>query len=270
MPVAPSAIHAGLHNPLHRVGVGDGDALGHQEYLVRIDPAEGSQQLVDLGQVSLVGHDKLELSLGVRIDQPLQIQDGELVKAALGAPLGDGNRGTSQIDGSQYAPGDTIRGYIERDTTQVQATAVAFIYDILGSEKLTVVTEAALFHVHDMPSKSKLRMKIPNNPPVGHDYKYADDTAWGYRVLARMTYNNVIGPINMAPRIAWRHDVNGNAAGPPPGAFIEGARAITLGTTFDYQSEWSFDIAYTDFFGGSHRNLRADRDLISANIKYSF
>jgi hypothetical protein len=115
-----------------------------------------------------------------------------------------------------------------------------------------------------------------DNPGAAHTGKpaetpdrFADPTSWGYRLVTRFQYNNAIGAITLSPRLAWGHDVSGNSPG-PGGSFIEDRKAITLGLNFDFQSTWSADISYTDFFGASRYNLINDRDFVAMNFKYSF
>ena len=45
---------------------------------------------------------------------------------------------------------------------------------------------------------------------------------------------------------------------------------MTLGLGASYQSTWSADLSYTDFFGAGRYNLVNDRDFLALNIKYSF
>jgi hypothetical protein len=146
-----------------------------------------------------------------------------------------------------------------------------------------------------MPSKSTLRFESPGtyvtgNPdqsllpgqdptkPLGgaHAGKaaepsgaFADATSWGYRMIAKMDFNNAIGAVTLSPRIAWSHDVDGNTPG-PGGSFIEDRKAVTFGLGGSYQSTWSADLSYTDYFGANRYNLLNDRDFVAFNIKYSF
>ena len=56
----------------------------------------------------------------------------------------------------------------------------------------------------------------------------------------------------------------------PGGNFLEDRKAITFGLGASYQSTWSADLSYTDFFGAGRYNLVNDRDFVAFNIKYSF
>lgn len=78
---------------------------------------------------------------------------------------------------------------------------------------------------------------------------YADRTSWGYRAVARMDFENAIGPAQVSPRLVFSHDVNGT--GP---VFNQETKAITVGIGFNYLQRWQADIGYTAFFDG--RNYR--------------
>ena len=72
----------------------------------------------------------------------------------------------------------------------------------------------------------------------------ADATSWGYRIAARLDYNNAIGSINLYPYTQFLHDVSGNSPA-PSGPFIEGRTGLTLGLRADYLSSWQADLGYT-------------------------
>jgi hypothetical protein len=230
-------------------------------------------------------------------DVPLQIDDVELLFAAL-TPLSSAVPtlpfATNQL--GVFGTDTYIPGYIERDVSQVQATVSKVFSNVLGADQFALVAEAAVTHVHNMPSKNTLRLNGPatntsGNPchaatgpnPCrpgtlngGHAGKPAEDsdhfpdaTSWGYRVLGRWTYNSAYKAINLIPRVAFQHDVDGVTPG-PGGNFIEDRKALTLGLTATYKNQWSADVSYTDFYGADEYNLLGDRDFLSFNIKYSF
>ena len=222
-----------------------------------------------------------------RIDAPLQVDDVELLLAAL-SPLN--NPQSNILSDNQlgvYGLDTYVSGYKEFDISQVQLTLTKLFGPTLGADQFTFVTEAGLTHVHDMPSKDTLRLESagtyvtgnPNqaNDPRGAHYQkpaepsdaFADATSWGYRAVAKLDFNNAIGAVTLSPRIAWSHDVSGNTPG-PGGNFIEDRKAITLGLGASYQATWSADLSYTDFFGAGRYNLVNDRDFVALNIKYSF
>ena len=168
---------------------------------------------------------------------------------------------------ASYEPHDLV-GYVERNVSQLQATATKVFGPTLGADGWVFVTEAAVMHVHDLPDDDPL-----DSPAVtgGTD---ADDpsadtttTSWGYRMATRLDYNNAIGAVNLYPYLQFQHDVQGNSPA-PIGPFAEGRTALTLGLRADYLSRWQTDLSYTQYDG--RRHWHADRDFISASIKYSF
>lgn len=108
------------------------------------------------------------------------------------------------------------------------------------------------------------------NPQTLSSDGFPTDFSWGYRLAARADYNSVFGgPVNLAPRIAFNHDVSGITPG-PGGNFLEGRKSLTLGLEANYLNSWVFDISYTRFSGAEPYNQISDRDFASASIKYSF
>lgn len=160
-----------------------------------------------------------------------------------------------------------VQGYIERDVSQVQATATKLFGPTMGADGLVFVAELALMHVHDMPDKSTAPLESPAGGTLATGDADADATSWGYRVAARLDYNNAIGPINLFPYTQFLHDVSGNSPS-PSGPFVDGRTALTLGVRADYLSRWQADIGYTRYAGDG--NELSDRDFISASLKYSF
>ena len=237
-----------------------------------------------LGQTGIA----LQGEFSYREDVPLQVDDVEILFAALGAQdnLSPGNTAAAPLASQgQYGlvPFETtIPGYILRDVAQAQVTATKVFGPGLGANSTVLLGEIGVTNVLDMPDKDDLRLDgpgtyvsgNPNLAAVHHgayeDAKhFADQTSWGYRLLMRMQYNNAFAGINLAPRIAYQHDVNGVTPG-PGGNFIEGRRAVTLGLNGVYLNAYSADISYTRFSGAGRYNLMTDRDFIAANIKYSF
>ena len=171
---------------------------------------------------------------------------------------------------------DTV-GYVRRNVSQVQATATKVFGPALGADGVVFLAEAALMRVHDMPQGKGVPAAeltpgdMPLESPAGGTYETgkadADATSWGYRLAARLDYNNAIGPVNLYPYTQFAHDVNGNSPA-PAGPFVEGRTALTLGLRADYLSRWEADVGYTRYAGKGTE--LADRDFISASVKYSF
>ncbi len=231
-----------------------------------------------------------------RVDQPLQVDDVELLFALL-SPLEIGLRDTleatpgyssSQLCTERNTDGDCtafgvnqdIPGYRRKDVVQAQVALTKSFGPGLGSSQVIMLTEVGATQVRDMESKSELRYNGPGTNTSGHPGStggqpeqqaggFADDFSWGYRVLARATYNNVIGAASLTPQIAFSHDVDGTAPG-PIGNFVDDRKSVSLSLRASYLSSFEAGITYTDFFGGGDFNLRSDRDFISLTVRKFF
>ena len=216
-----------------------------------------------------------------RQDAPLQVDDVELLFAALGA-FNQGLALANQV-GNFFGQFDReVSGIRRTDVTQFNTTLTKILGPTMGADQGVFLFEGALTQA-DLPSKDELRFEGPatyvsGNPllasahpgkPIEPAERFADEQSWGYRLAGRLDYLNAMGGFNVSPRFAWQHDVEGISPG-PGGNFIEGRTALTLGLGFNRQSTWEFDLAYTTFSGGGRYNLISDRDFVGANIKYSF
>ena len=171
---------------------------------------------------------------------------------------------------------DTV-GYVRRNVSQFQATATRVFGPTMGADGLVFVAEAALMHVHEMPQGKGVDAALltpgdmPLESPAGGTLATgdadADATSWGYRVAARLDYNNAVGGANLYPYTQFLHDVSGNSPA-PSGPFVEGRTALTVGLRADYLSRWQADIGYTRYAGDG--NELSDRDFVSVSVKYSF
>jgi len=213
-----------------------------------------------------------------RDDAPLQVDDAELLLATLGVPL------NQLIPFGAFPNSSVIDGFILRDVSQFQMTASRVFGPMLKASQAIFVAEVAVTHVHDMPDKNTLRLEAPGTnlpgPFFGFDRTgfalgvqpngdFADATSWGYRMVGRLDYNNVVGAINLHPRIEWRHDVSGITPG-PGGNFVEGNKVVTASLGASYQNAWQADLSYTSFLGDDAQNLLYDRDFLSLSVSYSF
>lgn len=255
----------------------------------------GASFNTSLGGISLQG----EYSL--RVDQPLQIDDVELLQAALApaavaaAAPGAARNATAAafstnqviarmggITASNFASffDRRLEGYITRNVSVASMTATKAFGPALGASQWVLLGELGANYVHNMPSKSELRLEGAGTYTGGNTVLagtegvepvdgFADDMSWGYRVTARFDYLNAIGPINLFPRVSFQHDMNGTTPA-PLSTFVEGRRAVSFGIGATYQQNWSADLQYTNYFGGGRYNLINDRDFVSINVKYSF
>jgi hypothetical protein len=227
----------------------------------------------------------LQGEVSYRDNMPLQFDDVELLFTALSplnavipAPV---NRFVSQL--GSVGPGQTVRGWERHEVAQWQVTATKTFANVLGADLVAVVGEAGGTRVNDLPETSVLRyqgdgtdtgggpdfltgaLRNPITQTTGFPTRYS----WGYRVAGRAEYNDVFAGVNLIPRVAFNHDVNGITPG-PGGNFIEGRRSTTLGVEANYLNQWAADLAYTRFFGAGNLNLVRDRDFLAFTVRYSF
>lgn len=250
-----------------------------------------------LGNTSVAGE------LAYRQDEPLQIDDVEILYAGMPEQLANADlrpdlAGISQIGrdiGVKVQPGQKANGFILRDTVQAQMTFTHLFGPSLGADNLSMLAEVGGIRIQDMPDESVLRLNGPNTdrsggPLLGLDANgnlvnkdglhtglsngaetnpFPTASAWGYRLLAKADYNNVFAGVNLSQRIVFSHDVNGITPD-PLFLFVEDRKSLAYAISFDYLSKWSGEVSYNVFWGGQGTtNNVEDRDFISFNIKYS-
>ena len=197
--------------------------------------------------------------------------------------------GRSQTDFPKLKSGDVITGFRRKDVVQGSLAVTKALGPMLGAGDVVLLTEAGFTQVQNMEDKSVLRYEGPGTWTSGNDVfttgdpriparsvqpvtqkgGFADPFSWGYRAVMRATYSNALGPVSLAPQIAFSHDVNGTAPG-PIGNFVEGRKTLTLSLGASYLVSWSAQLSYTNFFGAGQHNLLGDRDFVSLAASYSF
>ncbi len=237
---------------------------------------------------SLPGGIAFQGEFSYRPNMPLQVDDVELLFAGL-TPLNvvipqPGLRFSSQL--GEYGPGEYIRGWERHKVSQLQSTFTKMVgpNNFLGADQVALVGEIGGTYIRDLPDPSVLRYEGEGTDtaggyaidsgylrnPVTLNSGFATKFSWGYRLAAKADYSNVFGSsMNLSPRVAFNHDVNGTTPG-PGGNFLEGRKSGTLGLEAVFMNSWSFDLSYTIFTGGKPHNQIHDRDFYSAVIKYSF
>lgn len=204
----------------------------------------------------------------------------ELLLTGVGVP--------SQIDpvlgdalGSKY-----IRGWRRHNISQVDLSVTRLFgpQRWLATEQVLFLAEVADMYVHTLPSESELRYEGPGTDTPGDcvlsaaactgavtqsNGGYATRNSWGYRLLARLTYNNVLEGLSLEPALLFSHDVSG--VSPTPVAnFVGGVKSVRPALLMHFHQSWTGEIAYTNYFGAGERNLMNDRDYVEAHVKYSF
>ncbi|TDF80765.1 DUF1302 domain-containing protein [Pseudomonas sp. H9] len=235
--------------------------------------------------------------ISYRPNMPLQLNGADLNLAAVGNPA-------SPLFVSGWAPnsaGQALQGYKRMPVLQAQVSATHFIDQVMAASRLTLVGEVGYNRINGLGDSDGNDLRFgrstifgagelataagpatcagtlnpvpgqpagvvqPSNPQQecnSHGFYTTD--SWGYRLRARLDYPNVIAGINLAPNLAWSHDVEGN--GPN---FEEGLKAVSLGLDADYMSTYTASLSYTDFFGG-HFNTNGDRDYVALSLGWNF
>jgi hypothetical protein len=235
----------------------------------------------------------LQGEISYRSNQPLQVDDVELLFAALSSI--NPAFGTNNQIGNYGAVGATpaqlntyIPGFRRHKVWTGQMTATRVGRGILGADQSTLLGEIG-FVMADLPAKSTLRYD-GSGTFVGGELAYmngsgsntsgitplsepssafADEFSWGYQLVGRLDYNNVFAGVNVSPLLVFAHDVGGNTP-LPMGNFLHGRKTITVGADFTFQNAWAVELRYVNFSGAGRYNLLGDRDYVSATLKYSF
>ncbi len=225
----------------------------------------------------------LQGELSYRNNQPLQIDDVELLFAALGS-INASFAGNNQIGSFLGQLSTRIPGWRSHKVWTGQLTATKVARGFFGASQTTLLAEAGFVQA-DLPPKSVLRYDGPGtfrggnlaamiatgNAAVGADPadSFADEFSWGYQLVGRLDYNNFFAGANFSPLVVFGHDVDGNSPAPVAN-FRKERKTLTLGADFTYQNAWAFELRYVNFFGAGRFNLLGDRDYVSATIRYSF
>lgn len=232
-----------------------------------------------------------------KVGQPLQIDDVEILLTGLGIPS-QLNPVLGGASGNQ-----PLRGYRRFDVSQLDFSLSRVFGPTrwLANDQTILVAEFGYDYIHGLPSTSDLRFDAPGTFLPGYDESdgpsragflinrgkfnpleadgrddlpandnsYATSASYGYKVLARLSYNNAIGAVGLNPTIRFDHDLHGYTP-TPIGNFVEGRKQISVSVGWTYHAAWSGDVGYVTYFGGGQQNLLADRDFVQASLSYSF
>ena len=202
-----------------------------------------------------------------RPNQPIQYSTPELLLAALGAP--NLNTGFVTIPGTVSAtlpfgasaaglvPNGTFqRGWDRAKMSQFQMTGTKSVPSIFGADQLVMVGEFGYTKFHGLrqdikyngpavflpaTSQGAIASSAGSVQPDG----FLTESSYGYRLVGRLEYANAFMGANLAPRIAFNHDIKGVSQ-----TFNEGVKSVAVGANFDYQRKLSVDLSYTNYFGG--------------------
>jgi hypothetical protein len=218
----------------------------------------------------------------LKVGQPLQLDDVELLLAGLGA-AGQISPFPGATLGNQY-----LQGWRRFDVDQVDISITKILGPLawMGYDQLSLFVEAGFVNVRDLPSATVLAFDAPGtytlnagtaalNPvtalalPVVPYEDYATQYSWGYKVAGRFTYNNVFNVLTVEPTVLFQSDQRGITPTPIVN-FVEGRQQINLILATTYLQKWNFDLGYAMYSGGGYQNLVSDRDYLDFSVKYSF
>lgn len=245
----------------------------------------------------------LQGEYSLRANQPVQLASVELVLASLGAANNITGTAVQDTDNdpntpavpvaAMVAPGTVIEGFRRVRVHQLQGTATKAFGPTLGAEQFVVLGELG-FNYQELPSGLLFAAPGTSLPAPGsanaaggsfQSGGYATRFSTGYRVVSRFDFENVIGAVQMSPRLVFAHDVHGS--GPN---FNQGILALQFGVGFNYLQRWQADVGYSLFTGGrkysgtdtapppagqpqsysTGANTSRDRDFLAASISYAF
>ena len=245
-----------------------------------------------------IGNTALAGEFSYRIDDPLQIDDVELLYTGMPEQLANAGlrpdlAGISQLNniGRNVGPGQTADGFLMSDTWQAQFTVSHVFGPAAGTDNLILLGEAGYVKITDFPDPNVIRLNAPGtartpsleptatgNPRTGlhtgisngpETNPFATDSAWGYRLLAVAEFNSIYAGANLRLRGVFSHDVDGTTPD-PMFLFTEDTKSANITATVEYLNRWFFEASYNAFWGGiGTTNQLADRDFVSFNIRYA-
>ena len=230
----------------------------------------------------------LQGEVSYKANQPLQVDDVELLFAAMSAldtPGGTQFGANNQLGDYRGRFATDVRGYRRHGVWQGQATATKIFGRLFGASQWTLVAELAAVAIPSLEAKDDLRYEVSGTYTAGSAAAmaatgnaayaatpraaFADRFSAGGQLLARFEYNNVFAGVNLTPSVGLGYDLLGNTPA-PLGNFLVDRRTLTLGLEFTYQNKWTLDLRYVNYAGGAAQNLLRDRDFVSSTLKYSF
>ncbi len=232
-------------------------------------------QIMGLSFASNIGSLAVSGELSYHKDMPIQINPAQLIGVTLAgstaelAPVGMDST-ILDADALPVQPGGEIQGYRRFDVSQMQFTLVKLIDRALGSDRITLIGEAAFTYVDDLAegdNQIKFQRATFFDKP-GNDGGFVTQSSWGYRALIQAEYSDVFAGVNLKPSLAWKHDVEGFA---PSGAsgFGEGKQSLDISVGADYLATYKASISYTQYMGGDY-NIMKDRDFASISVGMQF
>jgi hypothetical protein len=197
---------------------------------------------------------------------PLQIYVGDVISAAFSPIQFDPSFANERL--GAFGADQIVRGFIERDKTQIEFGLTQLLGPRLGATRSLVAADVGWVHVHDMPAKRNLRLNALGVRPTDDGHFPTADSV-GYRLIGALLYSSVFGAVNVEPRVVWTHDVSGVTPG-PFGNFLEDRMSCTAALGLDVTRTWTADLSYSTFFGAGRFDALNDRDFVRLNLSYYY
>lgn len=200
----------------------------------------------------------------------------------------------SRLDGSTL-----IEGYERLDVGHASVTIISSYSDNpFSASQWLFIADISATKVYGMPDKNTLQF-APNggddlwgggesrtdyeaNPVAGVEIigaivqspdteaqdTFADSFSWGFRLLSKLKYPNVIFDSSLEITNAIFMDINGNSPA-PGGDFTEGRRKFFIDFNF-LKGDWNLQLRHTWFTGAGDANQERDRDHAFVAWGYQF
>jgi len=195
-----------------------------------------------------------------------------------GAACNPFNRSPEALDG--YVREEVLTGDLGTTAT---FTASNPLIALMGADLGIFLSEFGFVYVPDAPAEGDFsRAQLSNTGCQGSDLPLGgllgldfrtgcrpDEFSWGYLLLGRLDYNNVMGAFTLSPTVAFSHDVEGTSPSPITN-YVEDTMSLNLSVGMSYQNTWRGSLGYTSYFGGGIENKDRDRDFASISLSYSF
>lgn len=200
----------------------------------------------------------------------------------------------SAYRGTTIQPNQLLKGYERLPVGQLVLSGLRTVgaSNPLRADQIILLVEAGLTHVEDMPPLNVLQFEgtgerthlspgadgtgaadgQPDSArinPTQQTQGFATDTSWGYRALARFTYNDVYAGINLYPTFVLFHDLDGISPSTIDN-YVEDRKILVGALEAEFTPDLVAGIQYQVFAGAGKNNLRSDRDNLSLNLRYSF
>lgn len=160
----------------------------------------------------------------------------------------------------------TVNGYVNEKKWQAHLTGFNLLSRELtrplGAAEGYIMGEVAVTHYPGLDLSGAI-------PYLLNNYTLPTKTSWGFVAEFGLTYANVLNSgWTFSPIVDYYKDVKGTSPNTLP--FVEGRTAVAVSLNFDYHNKTKIGIGYTTFSGGGNLNMMRNRDVLSANVSYSF